>query len=137
MQAFWQRRAWFIAWADRVSHSSELVDNDSVDSLQEAAAAAGQHPCRGWGGEVVQSHANIHRRCSRSLTPSRAWGCSSATSCGWLCRTGHCLPSLLPPCAGQDPSLMLVRWGLQLFLVPACAICLFPEHPCRICVLAG
>lgn len=60
----------------------------------------------------------------------------------WTSGQGRVLPSVHTCLAAghstvQELSLTFVRWGLQLFLALACAICPFPEHPCRICVLAG
>lgn len=110
-EGFLARKTRFIARADTVSRSSELADDYSVDTAQEAAAAARQHPHRGR---------------------------PSATSSGWLCRTGCCLPSLLPPCCTQHRAGSVSHIGdcsySWLLLVPS--VC-FLNNPCRICVLAG
>lgn len=133
-----QPAAAFLAGESLVCSSSrhresEQIDDGSGDSQRWCAAPTlslqwGGLAAGGWCSPILASTGHVP---DSSLYP---WLGEAPLSLSGFCSQSH-LPA--GHSTRQDSSLTLVRWGLQLFLALACAICLFSEHPCRICVLAG
>lgn len=135
LQASCQRRAWFVARADTGSQSRSLMAVGTAHKRwwrpcsTHTVAAVGRLRLLG-GAAVPPWHPQ-----DMFQTPHSIHGLEML-----LCHlSGYCSQFHLPVglSTGQNSSLTLVRWGLQLFLALACAICPFPEHPCRICALAS
>lgn len=121
LQTSWQRKAWFVAEADTGSQSRSMMAPGTAHrrwwqprSIHTVAAVG-----RLWllgGGAVPPWHPQ-----DMYQTPHSIHGLKML-----LCHlSGYCSQSHLPAghSTGQDSTLTLVRWGLQLFLALACAIC--------------
>lgn len=139
LQPCWQRRSRVMAQADTASdRSSRPVATAWTGCKRQLHILAGLGRLwrvRRWSIPVLA----FVDAPERSLPPEPGAAPLSPLGAGSAEQGAACPPSCLPVRGSTepDPALLSVRWGLQLFLALACAICSFPEHPCRICVSAG